>query len=563
MYLKGTSQQAPDWLWAKATGETGDDHGYAITTDASGNVYTTGQFYGTVDFDPGVGVFNLTGWGEMFISKLDDMGNFVWAKAVDGLGNENGYSIAVDPSGSGDVYTTGQFYGTVDFDPGADTFNLISAGLGDIFISKLDDTGNFVWAKSMGGINKDEGSSIAVDASGYVYATGYFRDTADFDPGLGIFNLNANWGSGLFISKLDNAGNFVWAKAMGDTATFGRSIAVDASGNVYTTGYSYGTVDFDPGGGTFIVTSDDDDIFISKLDSSGNFVWTKVISGSNDDEGRSIALDASGNVYITGYFGGGTVDFDPDSSGIFNLNSTGSLEIFISKLNSAGNLMWAKAIGGTSGDQGFSIAVDASGNVYTTGYFRFTADFNHDSFGNFSLTSAGNEDIFISKLDSSGNFVWAKAAGGTKADFGTAISPSASDNVHVTGYFESPFITFDSITFSNADTFGYWGNFTSDIFIAKLDNMITGIESVKNINDIFVFPNPSSNEFTLQLESNTHHIISISNTLGEILLQTETNSSTLQLEVSYFTSGVYFVTVGTLSDTFKVSDSFTKKFVKM
>ena len=143
MYANG------DFVWAKGMGGASYDLGTDVTVDSSGNVYTTGNFYGTVDFDPGMGVLYLTSVGDsdIFVSKLDSSGNLLWAKRMGGTNYDKGYSIAVDPSGN--VYTTGGVYGTVDFDPGElSGFYLNSAGGSDIFVSKLNSSGNFVWAKA-------------------------------------------------------------------------------------------------------------------------------------------------------------------------------------------------------------------------------------------------------------------------------------------------------------------------------------------------------------------------------------------------------------------------------
>ena len=274
------------------------------------------------------------------------------------------------------------------------TFNLTSSGGSDVFVSKLDSDGNFVWAKSMGGTGFDFGFGIAVDGSGNVHTTGQFRSTtADFDPGPGTFNLTSSGSSDVFVSKLDSSGNFVWAKSMGSSLSFG--IAVDGSGNVHTTGSFSGTADFDPGPGTFNLTSSGDlDVFVSKLDSNGNFVWAKSMRGTGFDQGRSIAVDGSGNVHTTGSFSG-TADFDP-GPGTFNLFGGGNSKVFVSKLDSDGNFVWAKSMGGPRIDQGLGIAVDGSGNVHTTGSFDGTADFDPGP-GTFNLTSSGS-DIFVSKL---------------------------------------------------------------------------------------------------------------------------------------------------------------------
>jgi len=187
--------------WAKAMGGYFSDIGQSIALDGSGNVYTTGYFRGIADFDPGAGVTNLTSAGsyDIFISKLDASGNFVWAKAIGGLTNDLVFSIALD--GSGNVYTTGSFEGTVDFDPAAGFYNLTSVGNADIFISKLDASGNFVWANAMGGTDMENGYSIALDGSGNVYTTGVFAGTADFDPGTGVANLTSAGFYDIFVAK--------------------------------------------------------------------------------------------------------------------------------------------------------------------------------------------------------------------------------------------------------------------------------------------------------------------------------------------------------------------------
>lgn len=462
LYFSCLQAQNVNLVWAKQIGAALGEYCQSVAVDASGNVYTTGFFEGTVDFDPGAGTVSLTAAGlfDVYVSKLDAAGMFVWAKRIGGVSADvESSSIAIDASGN--IYTTGVFAGTADFDPGAPTVNLSSAVNGAIFISKLDAFGNFIWAKNFGGALKSSGASIAVDASGNVHTTGYFEGTADFDPGVGTFNLTSA-GSDIFISKLDVLGNFVWAKNIGGGGGFneGNGLAVDVLGNVYTTGDFEGTADFDPGAGTFNITSNGlADIFVSKLDVSGNFVWAKNMGGNSDDFGFSIAINATGNVHTTGQFSG-TADFDP-GAGTVNLVSAGSNDIFISKLNSSGDFVWAKNLGGNFNDVGISIVSDASGDVYTTGTFLGTADFDPGS-GSFNLTSAGMEDIFISKLNAAGNFVWAINMGGTNTDYGISIAVDASGNVYNTGYFYGT-ADFDP----GAGTVLFTSAGFSDIFILK------------------------------------------------------------------------------------------------
>ncbi|HIK12836.1 MAG TPA: SBBP repeat-containing protein [Oscillatoriaceae cyanobacterium M33_DOE_052] len=450
--------------WTKSLGGSSGDFGKSIAVDNSGNVYTIGSFYGTADFDPGAGTTNLTASGQddIFISKLNADGTFAWAQNLGNIWGDSGYSVAIDNSGN--IYTTGSFWGKVDFDPGVGTFNLTATGQKDTFISKLNADGTFAWAKSLGGSGSDIGKSIAVDDSGNVYTTGTFQGTADFNPGTGTFNLTAAGSDDTFISKLNADGTFAWAKNLGGSGSdSGNSIAVDNSGNVYTTGTFQGTADFNPGVGTTNLTSaGGNDTFISKLNADGTFGWAKNLGSSGDDSGRDIAVDITGNVYTTGGFRG-TVDFDP-GVGTDNLTSAaGSDDIFISKLNADGTFGWAKSFSGSLGDYGNSIDVDITGNVYTTGQFQSKVDFD-PGVGTFNLTSAGGFDHFISKLNADGTFAWAESFEGVSGNIGNSIAVDSGGTIYTTGQFKGT-VDFDpGVGTDNLTAAGDW-----DVFISKLD----------------------------------------------------------------------------------------------
>lgn len=540
-----TSAQSPLFQWAKSMGGISVETGNSIALDGFGNVYTTGSFYKTVDFDPGPGTFNLTAhaFRDIFILKLDAVGNFVWAKNLGGTSINEGVSIAVDASGN--VYTAGTFKDTTDFDPGPGIFNLITTGInhapnnGHAFILKLDTSGNFVWAKSLGGNLNTVANSIAVDKSGNLYTTGYFDGIADFDPGAGVFSLASSNLPNIFISKLDVLGNFVWAKNLGGTSIVkGHAIAVDASGNIYITGEFQLTVDFDPGPGIFnLIAVGGIDIFISKLDATGNFIWAKNMGGAENEWVSSIAIDEGSNVYTTGFFSG-TTDFDP-GTGVVNLISA-SIDyddIFVSKLDANGNFAWAKSMGGTLNDRSLFITLDASANVYTTGYFVGTADFDPGP-ETFNLLSAYS-DVFISKLNTSGNFVWAKNIRGSLFDVGNAIAVDVSGNVYTTGRFEET-ADFDP----GIGTFNLTSAGASDVFVHKMSIEPLTIKKSGTVSNITIYPNPTNGLFYIVVSEPINNIyIEIYNSLGILIYRQTSIKEHNTIELVNQNNGLYFVKV--------------------
>ncbi len=441
VHMLTSSAQTPALDWAKGIGGTGQDNGKGMVLDAIGNVYTTGFFTDTVDFDPGVGVYKLGAGpvGATFISKLDVNGNFVWAKSFNevittGGGNSYGFAIAID--GSGNIYTTGQFYGTVDFDPGVGV-NVLN-GIDDIFVSKLDANGNFIWAKNVGGAGSDSGSSIKVDAFGNVCVGGYFTNTVDFDPGASVTNLSST-SRDIFILKLDANGNFIWVKQIGGSSTDDlNALSVDAAGNIFATGTFNSICDFDPSATTFNLSSNGArDVFISKLDNNGSLVWAKSIGGTGQDYGYGITLDVANNVYVVGEYVN-TVDFDPNISTTNTVISNGGKDAFILKLNSTGDFVTVTTFGSALGnDNATSIFVDVLNNQFITGSFTNTTDFD-TSPSTYTLTSVV-ATTYILKLDALNNFSWVRKLGGiaSSSSKGNSILVDALGFIYTTGFYSN------------------------------------------------------------------------------------------------------------------------------
>ena len=321
--------------------------------------------------------------------------NWQWAKSAGGTGSAFGLIVSTDAIGN--VFMTGYFKSpTITFG----TTTLTNAGSNDIFIVKYDATGNVLWAKSVGGAYDERGQSVSTDASGNVFMTGYFiSPTISFGTTTLTNTYASNLYSDFFIVKYDTSGNVLWAKsAEGAYDDSGQSVSTDASGNVFITGIYYSpTITF---GTTTLTkanpTSNYSDIFIVKYDASGNMLWaTSAEDGVFNDDGRSVSTDASGNVFIAGYFASPTITFGTTT--LTNTNS--SWDIFIVKYDSSGNVLWAKSAGGTGYDEGYAVSTDASGNVFLTGNFGSP----NINFGTTTLTNTDTtgsfRDIFIAKLD--------------------------------------------------------------------------------------------------------------------------------------------------------------------
>jgi hypothetical protein len=389
------------FLWAKTWGADLDDYGRGVAVDGSGGIYVTGYFMGTVDFDPGLGTDNHGSGGtqDVFLSKFDSSGSFVWAKTWGAGSSDQGFGIATDKSNN--IYVTGAFTGTVDFDPGTGTDWHSMVGGYDAFLSKFNSSGGFTWARTWGDTGLDEGCGVTTDISGNVYVTGFFDGTVDFDPSSGEDKHTSNGNSDVFLSKFNSSGSFTWARTWGGSATaydYSFGVATDGLANVYVSGNYSGTCDFDPGLPEVKFTSNGSmDVFLSKFDPSGTFIWVKVWGAGSGalDQGHRVAVDASDNVYVTGSFEG-TVDFNPGTGSDPHI-SKGGYDAFLSSFDSSGGFLWVKTWGAGSADEGYGVAVDGTANVYVTGYFTGTVDFDPGT-GEDWHASNGGKDAFLSKF---------------------------------------------------------------------------------------------------------------------------------------------------------------------
>jgi hypothetical protein len=538
--------QAPSWAWAKNAGDSLQDIGYSVATDASGNVFITGGFTSdSITFGTTTLIRTGTFGGNLFVVKYSPAGNVLWAKSA-GLaaGDDQAYGICTDASGN--VFITGYFTGS-PLIIGNDT--LTNAGGLDIFVAKYDASGNAIWAKSAGGTSDENGNGIATDANGNVFITGFFDSFTITFGSTTLTNMNNTSAlPDIFVAKYDPSGNVLWAKSAGSLqADFASGISVDKHGNVLITGTFNSNATF----GTFVLNgTGDEDFFVAKYDNSGNFKWAKMAGtvGNFYTQGYGVATDTSDNIVATGYYQGTTIEFDTITLTNAGGNN-GYANIFVVKYDTSGNVIWAKSAGGISEDEGLTIATDANNNVFVSGYFTSSPI----TFGTYTFTNAGWEDIYVVKYTSSGAIAWAKNVGGTGYDQCNGITVDHSGNVLVTGYSNSPTLSFGSTTLTNEGPSG-----TKDVFVAKL-NGSTGIEEISQSNNgLVVYPNPATTLLHIHpsIPSPNQQLI-ITDLLGTEVYKEMLTGIDNTISISTWSAGIYFYEVR--SDTDIARGKFMKE----
>ena len=400
--IKHNALGAVDWV--KTMGAPGSGaSAIALSLDIQKNIILTGYFSDSVDFDPGAGTYFLHAYypvNNFFIEKLDSNGNFLWAKTYKVHSLSNGSPLVTDAVGN--IYVSGFLTDTVNFNPGGSGGQAFSNGMYYNFILKLDALGNFRWVDITGGYGGCQANSIAIDNEANIYTTGTFGDTIDFDPGIGTYFLGPN--KSIFLQKLDSAGHLVWAKAFGGNSGEGMACDIDNSGNCLVTGYNLVGGDFDPGPDSLIFPLRG--MFTLKFSNSGNLIWGNYIHDAEILEPHSITHDAYNNVYRTGYFDNFGIDFDPSTTGVYQLPfngdggaGSGAGDIFIDKLDSNGNFKWARDIGGTEDDMGYGIITGENESVTICGNFTGEADLDPGAANTHSIAFGSGQDALILKLD--------------------------------------------------------------------------------------------------------------------------------------------------------------------
>lgn len=455
----GVFAQPPTYLWAKAISGNVESIQRSIVADASGNVYIYGVFFGTVDFDPGPGTYNVTPvpYGcNIYMAKYDVNGNFLWIKNIPITASYGGNSMVLDADGN--ILIAGFYSGSnIDFDPNSGTAFLSSvSGSTDIYFAKYDAGGNYLWAKSIGSTGTDAASQILTDANGNILLTGTFSGTVDFNPGAGVNSLTASGTSDIFLAKYDANGNYLWAEQLGGSNTEDvRDIAVDLSGNIFLTGTFYTTADFDPGSGTAnLVSAGNNDIYFAKYDAAGNYLWAKQMGSTSYDIGSSLQADANGNIYLTGTFNA-TVDFDP-GPGTVNYTAVAGGGSFFGEYDANGNYVWVKPLPLNTAN--IDILFDNCSSLYISGSYLSGGASSIDldpGPGTAMVSVPGNLPPpyynILARYDLNGNYLWGSVFGQScycsVSGYKSSLSSDANGYVYFAGIFNAPWFGTSTVDF--------------------------------------------------------------------------------------------------------------------
>ncbi|MBX7052877.1 MAG: T9SS type A sorting domain-containing protein [Flavobacteriales bacterium] len=461
--------QNPQWNWVSGFGSGGTDIFNAVKVDQQNNVICGGAFQNTIDFDPGAGIANLTATSnDAVIAKYDQDGNYLWAFKLGGWAMDQVSFLDVDAEGN--IYASGMFRGTADFNPGAGTFNLISPNdQTNSFLLKVDGNGIFQWAKMYYAVNGVTNRGLAVDqGTGDVYFTGYYYATVDMDPNEGTSGAYNAGNEDFFISKLNSDGHFIRGVRFGDVSTQNISAMVirPENGNLIIGGHFFGAFDTDPSpDSTRTITTTQAgtaDSYVIQLDSTFQWVMTKQIAGQYNQilYGLNYYPGNGGHIGLTGNYSD-VADLDPsDNTYALNLlDNNGS--IFIAQWTVDGEFEWAKALGSTSGnDYGNEVAYDEWGNMIATGSVAGIIDIHPDSETILYGDAGSVVGAYVIELNTAGYYLWGKFINDYPSTEGPFIDPSTDGSLMVVGSFGPGALIYDGITLEH-ETFG-------DILVGKM-----------------------------------------------------------------------------------------------
>ena len=529
-----------------------------IHVDNSNNIYTTGYF--TENLVSQNQMIESNGVYDIFIQKMNSDGELIWLKRFGNMSIDEGVSITTDKDEN--VFISGTFNFELELD---NNTVLFSAGFSDIFLMKLNSEGNLLWGNRIGGPKQDVILSIAVDTSGNLYCSGIFSETADFDPSNNDFLMTSSGNSMFptstdsFVAKYDSNGNFIWAKQYDDESPSSdpTKIIVTDSEEVLIIGHFSGVVDLDPSTGVeffFSNSSNTLDGYILKLNTDGDFKSAVQLKASLGDRVnlRDIKSDSENNIYMIGSFTG-SVDFDPGGNEILK-NSAGQDDVFILKLNSTGSFVWVNQFKNNGEFIGLELALDQEDNIYSVGYFKGVSDFNPNPnptpSADFILSPSSNNGYggYLSILKNDGTFLNAYEYGGVGFWFYHGIALNNNDEVILAGVFENQVDLNPAPDSTNLET----ALNQEDSFIIKFENplLVTSLKTLNDINKTKIYPNPINQFLTIESFS-SNQIFNIYDLLGRKVKSGILKSKNSTIDCYEMNKGIYILEINN-REVFKI-----------
>lgn len=546
--------QKPKLDWVKGFGGKKKDYARSVAIDQNGDVLCTGSFMGTSDFDPNIGVSKLTAPSHFgsFVQKLSAEGELLWAKGMDGVTWGHGFSVCSDPLNH--VIQSGSYMGTADFDSSK---NSGKPSRTMAFVRKLDEDGNELWRKSFVSKGSSYSRFCLSDEEGNVYVSGGFMKSIDLDPGTNENRIDSKGGYDGFLVKLDTEGNFLWGVTLvGDGNDVFYEMDLQDNRLVLVGNFERDATLKSTGKSANLSALGFADAFALQFNTQGELLWHKQFGGDRFDQAQGVDIDKEGNVLVTGCFEK-SGDFNPNE-GVHMLSTEDhpnrwveSQDIFILKLDSMGGFEWAKGIGGVYHDNGFCVETDTMNNVYLGGIFHRRVNFNPGGEESRKVTSNGQHEGFVHKLNADGEFQWVYALGSFGWDFVTDLAIDSLGALHVSGYF-SHRVDFDpSNTKREMEKAGDFDGFIqklrpetpTDLTIPDEDLFSAKGSSNDDSLDLTLFPNPADDYFTLELPIDFEQLeLSIMDSNGkQVHQETFVKSTTASVDVSGLSNGVYLI----------------------
>lgn len=523
--------------WVIPFGGNSFDQGKDVTSDPWGNIYTTGYFSNQMDADAGADVFNLTsnGSNDVFLIKTSSEGEFLWAFSFGSTDDDQAMKVAVNDSGN--VFVAGVFETSIDLIPGQGEYWLNAQGGTDGFIVEFDENGELIDAMVIGGPFHDRINSINIGEDQKIAVTGHFADQVSFGPESDEFTITSQGYVDAFVLMLDQNLNTIWVRQVGAAYhTLGDDVTFGPDGLVYACGDFEVTIDLNTGPETWMVnTLGVWDSFVICLDEAGNFMWGNLIQSAGEEDIVGIECNQYNELFVTGSFGG-TTEVQVNEEEVIVLENQGGLDIYIAMIDVFGEFEWFEIIGSETDEKSHSLDVDDFGNIYLTGEFESSVDFDPSS-GTYYLYSEGLLDAFALGLNTSGDMIWCSQMGSGGNDCGYGIHGTIESDVFVTGQFSETAMVMgtDSITSQG------W----RDAFLWKIKESPVLMPEIQEFDGFGIWPNPCLEVLNVRLDQLCDDVmVSLFSLSGElILIERHAHSSVLEIDLQEIPSGEYFIEI--------------------